>query len=400
VSAWIRPDSGKRCFDAIPGTLEWALTGASLRPRLPAEVLGALDGRYERVLLVWIDAFGWRFAEQLAQHPLLVRARRDGVVERITSQFPSTTTAHVVTLMTGLPVAEHGLYEWYCLEPSLDRLICPLRYSFAGDEPEGLRATALQPEELIPFETLPERLAREGRRTTVSFAPQILDASLNRVLQRGAALAPGASPLDRLEAGAAALAEPGLAVVYIDEGDSALHAVGPDVEEPLQIFDAALGLVEQTLALLPAGTLVLVTADHGVQGISPQRTVYVNELWPGLEALLRRGADGRPLAPAGSSRDLFLHVLPGKEVEVAGRLGELLAGVADVRRTDELLRDGYFGPAPGAPLLDRIGQVVCLPRDGEAVWWHEPGRFEQRFHAQHGGLSAAEMEIPLIALAL
>jgi hypothetical protein len=40
---------------------------------------------------------------------------------------------------------------------------------------------------------------------------------------------------------------------------------------------------------------------------------------------------------------------------------------------------------------------VVLPHHGEAVYWHEPGRFVQQLHGQHGGLSPQEMEIPLVA---
>ena len=61
---------------------------------------------------------------------------------------------------------------------------------------------------------------------------------------------------------------------------------------------------------MPEGTLVLITADHGMAAIEPERSLYVNELWPEIVDHLGTGADGRPLAPAGSSRDLFLHTRP------------------------------------------------------------------------------------------
>ena len=77
-------------------------------------------------------------------------------------------------------------------------------------------------------------------------------------------------------------------------------------------------------------------------------------------------------------------------------LGERLSGVADVVPVDELVAEGIFAE-PSRRLRERLANVVVLPRYGEAVYWHEPGRFVQQLHGQHGGLSPQEMEIPLLA---
>jgi hypothetical protein len=149
-------------------------------------------------------------------------------------------------------------------------------------------------------------------------------------------------------------------------------------------------------APFPSGTLVLLTADHGMSPVDPTRTVYVNQIWPELAAYVATGADGKPLAPAGSCRDLFLHVRSGHIDEVRDGLSDRLDGIAEVVTAEALIAAGAFAK-PSAHLRTRLGDVVVLPRYGEAVFWHEPGRFVQNLHGQHGGLSPQEMEIPLLA---
>jgi len=137
VRAWCRPEQGRRCFDQLPATLERLLTGASDGPALDEPLL---RDRFEGVVLVYFDAFGWTLQERHAEHTVLAHAAAAGLLTQLTSQFPSTTTAQVTTIHTGLPVAEHGLYEWHILEPALDRIITPLLFSYAGD---GQRGTLL-----------------------------------------------------------------------------------------------------------------------------------------------------------------------------------------------------------------------------------------------------------------
>ena len=389
---WCRPEQGRRCFDQLPATLERLLTGRTTGPALDEPLLRE---RFERVVLVYFDAFGWAFFERHADHPLFARARGDGLLVQLTAQFPSTTTAQVTTIHSGLAVAEHGLYEWHVYEPSLDRLITPLLFSFAGDGTRGTLLGHLEPDDVFPHESVYAGLAATGVRSTVVLPAAIAGAAPNITMLRGTDIVPFATVETGLAAAAAAVADgAGYAHVYLDEVDSLMHAVGPD--DPLAEAAARLVLDALVEATFPSGTLVLVTADHGMAPVDPARTVYVNELWPALVQYLETGADGKPLAPAGSCRDLFLHVRDGHVEDVCAGLGERLDGIADVVSVAQLVGEGIV--AHPSPRLDaRLANVVVLPRHGEAVYWHEPGRFDQHLHGQHGGLSPQEMEIPLVA---
>jgi len=363
-------------FAALPPAVERVLAGAS-----GGLALGGVPERCDRVAVVLLDAFGMRFVERHADHPLLRRLR----ISPLRSQFPSTTTAHVTTMHTGTPVGAHGLYEWNVYEPALDAVITPILYAAAGSyEPDGLRGSGVAMADIVPPGTIYERLAEAGVPSVVlqpsAFSPSTYDS----VALRGAEL----RPYDTIEDGAAGLAaaleRPGYAYLYWHEIDMTGHLRGPDSPE----FDAAcvraLDALESALAAAGPEALVLFTADHGQVAVDPARVDYLEDFLPEVGRYLAHG-------PAGSARDLFLHAEPGLAADLAGELRERMAGRAEVALVAELEAAGRFGDV-GPRLRARLADVCVLPAAGRMAWLRSAAGVEQRFLGHHGGLDPAECE--------
>jgi hypothetical protein len=348
---------------------------------VPAEAERLLE-RHDRVALVLLDAFGLPFLERHADHPLVRRLE----VAPLPSQFPSTTTAHVTTLHFGLPVREHGLYEWNLYEPSLGRVIVPLTLSFAGDETPGtLLAAGFDPASLAPGPSVYRGLAERGVRSA-AFGPARIEGSPFGTLALDGAAAHGFADL---EAGArelaVALADPDgprYAHLYWDDIDTVGHLHGPSSAAFEQASVRALDALHDAFFGPGAprfGDAVLVlTADHGQVDVSPERVDYVDELWPQLADRLL------PLRPAGSARDLFLHVRDDHAEEVVAGLSEVLGERAEVRLAADLF------PGAGPRLTERLADVCVLPAEGRMAWLRSAAGVEQRFRGHHGGLDARE----------
>jgi predicted AlkP superfamily pyrophosphatase or phosphodiesterase len=136
---------------------------------------------------------------------------------------------------------------------------------------------------------------------------------------------------------------------------------------------------------------VLFTADHGMSPVEPDKTLYINKTYPAILPAMKKDFQGRMLAPAGSCRDLFLHIQEEKLAETTEFLCKVLEGRAEVISSKKLIKEGFFG-SNSQRLQQRLGNVVILPYFNEAIWWFEKKRFEQHFVAAHGGLSSQEME--------
>ena len=118
-----------------------------------------------------------------------------------------------------------------------------------------------------------------------------------------------------------------------------MHAVGPD--DPLVDAGARLVLDALAGATFPTGTLVLLTADHGMSPVDPARTVYVNELWAELAGTWGRAQTASRSRRLVLPRSLFPRSHPAMSPTCAPTWGTF-RGVADVVPVDELVAEGIF----------------------------------------------------------
>ena len=362
--------------------------------------------QYEAVVLFLIDGFGWRFFEKFQAAPFLQHIARAGTVDRLTSQFPSTTAAQLTTLHTGLPVGEHGIFEWIYYEPGLDALIAPLLFSFAGTaERDTLKPAGVKANRLFPTTTLYRSLKKQGVTSTILQHREYTPSSYSNIIfsgatTRGYRTLPEA--LVTLTEMVAKSTQPAYFVLYNEKIDSVSHEYGPEAPQTEAEILVFLMTMEQIFLKAMAGNrkkiMFLLTADHGQTEIDPQTTIYINRdpRLEGIEKFIRADQQGKLIVPAGSARDFFLYIKEGLVDEARAFLAARLEGKAEVRKVAELVDEGYFGPVISPAFRARAGDLVILPYRGESVWWFEKNKFEQKFYGHHGGLTKQEMEIPLI----
>ena len=392
-----RYDSGG--FAGLPAAIQASFNGQKPFPQF--------QGDYDNVILGFVDGFGWRHFEKFGAHPFLDRFTRSGSVDKLTSQFPSTTSCLTTCIHTGLNVGQSGIIEWNYYEPQLDAMIVPLLFSFSGtSERDKLKATGIDPKRLYPTETVYQKLNALGVTSTIFQHREYTPSTYSSIVFDGATARGYKSLPETILNLSLALNQAqgkNYFFFYYDRIDSVSHDYGPDSAQVEAEVDMFLHVMEKQFISRPFAkgrTLFLMTADHGQSEIDPATTVYLNLAFPGIEKAIKTNRKGELLVPGGSCRDLFLYIKDEQLDETQALLAKGLAGKADVVKTDELIAQGYFGPEISAAFRAHVGNLVILAYRHESVWWYEKGKFEQNYYGHHGGLTPQEMEIPLLGLEL
>jgi hypothetical protein len=339
-----------------------ALFGAVDGSWLPAPVTGARS-----VVLLVVDGLGW---DQIVTRGAALPTLSSFEGSSITSVAPSTTAAALTSITTGVAPSQHGLIGYRVRVDGA--VLNALSWQIDGRNPPDPRAVQRH----APF---------RGRDVPVVTKSEFRRTGFTEAHLRGTRLEGWRAVSSLVEQcrQLVAASEPFVYAYYpgVDEVAHA-HGLGDG------FFDAEVEfadrLVGDLVAALPDDTAVLVTADHGQVDLRPESWLELGALADLVDAC------------SGDARFRYLHARRGTADELTAAARELHGEHAWVRSRDELLADGWLGPEPPLVVRRRLGDVVLAARD--AWTFIDPALpREVRLRSAHGSLTAAEMEVPLLA---
>ena len=376
------------------------------------------------LVMVLVDGLGWQMLRERAGHtPNLRRLLADS--DYLHTCAPSTTAAALTTLATGVYPGAHAMVGYAVRDPLLRG------HLGAGHVPKASDVFDLitfknSSHDPLTWQSVPTLIERANAKAKAGCGPQLGAVSIGRSKFAGSGLSLaawrgfkhiGVDALDQRPYQAYRAIKEGakLVYLYVGELDHAGHNHGWHSDKWLQALEALDAMVGQLFRRLPAGTRIVLTADHGMVDTDRHHRIDLAK-----EKELSKDV----VAVAGESRFLQLYV--ADDVASASAAGSPGLGVAGPRgvcgvvenngreelaqsvakRWAEFLGDRaiwvgtdptpLIGPlSPGARAA--VGDVLVALNDN----WTVVDSRVQSFHATqligvHGSLTPVELEVPLI----
>ena len=343
----------------------------------------------EKVVFILVDAFGWKFYKSVREDSKFFKEiRKRGIEEKITSQFPSTTTAHVTSVITGKDVSTHGFFEWFTYDSKINEVFTPFLFDYEGKE------------EILPKDNLFKELKENGVCSTIITPNYINNSYYSRELFKDGKVKGYDSVeemFDILLQGIKKDKGKNFYYIYYPQIDSIGHEYGmSSYKAYFEINNFIKALDNFYNNVLDKGVnegIFILSADHGQMEIKDR--IYLNELIPNIDEYMLKDSKGKSIVPVGYNRDMFLYIKKEFEIYVYELLKEKFKDKGEIYVVKDLIDKGVF-INPSETFLSRMGNIVIIPYDGYGVWWFEKGKYEISLKGSHGGLTKDEMEIPLL----
>ncbi len=361
MTATTPPDYAGGSLVNLIAEIEHRLTGSARSPRLHPH-LSDLIPEAPTYVVVLFDGLG---ARQL-RHPRAATLAGDEVAT-IDAPFPTTTTVSLATVATGTPPAQHGIVGYQLWIPEVQSVANTIKWTTLWGEPLHVDTAGM-----LPSPNLWERLSTAGKEAITVQPHGFAGSPLSKLLYRGCRFEGVATTDELVSASRQLAATPGrLVFAYVPHVDFAAHVYGQDDPRYAAAVATADDVWSRLGATLPAGAVMIGTADHGHVDFPKERQVKID------------AAAHRDRVFYGDGRAMYVR---GEGQSLAAQLPATWFDLDDIRP--------WWGPGPDHPALGARAPDGVLLADDDALLLHKHS--DDRMVGNHGGLTDAERRIPLL----
>ena len=389
----ILPDYGGACIASLSDFVAQVL---GVGPANAAKRLGLSDcPRFDRVLFFILDGFGYRKAQNLfdAFPDLALRSLgQQGQFVPLTSVFPSTTVAALVSISTGLTPLEHGMigYRLYLRETgSVTNMI---RFSMhgGGGSDSALKA-GLDLNSLLIKPTFHQQMAEQGVAAHTVLPQYISTSGLSSALYRGSTSSHPAAGLSDMLVTARHLLNhadgKAFVSVYWPGLDTVAHVRGPETDAYVAELRAVDDAIRRELVGRIENTLLVFTSDHGFVPMRSEDYLHLDRQ-PEIERSLL-------LPPVGEPRATYFYARNGAHDRLVAAIQDMSADGLVLLDPKELIEAELLGTTnPHPEIGNRIGDAALVATGRSGIFHAYPNAIMLR--GMHGGLTEDEMLVPLV----
>jgi predicted AlkP superfamily pyrophosphatase or phosphodiesterase len=326
--------------------------------------------RNKSVTVVFIDGLGTHQIKERAGHSRWLAAQSGSGY----SVFPSTTACGITSFATGVWPGEHGIVGHQAFDRHLN---------LGGNMLTGWGG-ALVPRVWQTVEPLSFLASAAGVSVRVIAHPEYEKTGFTEITMAGAQFHSAETTSSRFDL-ALQLAQPGVNYLYIAELDKLAHRFGWQSEEWAAAYERIARELERFVSQR-ADMAVVVTSDHGLMDTARDRLVFLEQ------PLMDIGLD----FVGGDTRVCYLYLTTPEQTEAATAALSSLSRALSVHSVSEFVQAGWFGPVLPA-VSSRLPDMVLIARSNYTLF-HE--RFAKpkssEMVAHHGGMTPAEIQIPIL----
>ena len=294
------------------------------------------------------------------------------------SGFPTTTATSLASFATGKRSGEHAFIGYRVFDRELTKPINLL--NDLGIE--------FPPRKYQDLQTISEQAAKAGKNVITVGPGEYEGSGFTQATMPASKYLAAKSLQERFDTARSEIAKPGtLVYLYIPELDQLAHRFGCQSLNWLNTIEDLDAVLSAFIKSLPKSSGAILTADHGVIDVPQTSHIYL-EQYESMKDLAMIGGDPR----VG-----FLYFDSGIDL-VAKReaLQADLTSLVDVVTVQDLVEAGWYQPLSES--AKKVApDLILLPKGNRVVYHREFARVKSMsMIGQHGGMSKAEWEVPLL----